>query len=122
LLPRSRLLTAACGVELAPRRVGPGNDLFAYAGAVITLARPERVKALVYVTALAPDEGEKVPDMFYYSEPHPQAPKLAPDNDGLIWLLEGALATAFAPHAAGAASAIREFLVSPSELQTAQAR
>jgi len=30
----------------------------AYAGAVIALARPERVKALVYVTALAPDEGE----------------------------------------------------------------
>src|SRR6266403_1753468 len=34
----------------------------AYAGAVIALARPERVKALVYVTALAPDEGEKVAD------------------------------------------------------------
>jgi pimeloyl-ACP methyl ester carboxylesterase len=31
----------------------------AYAGAVIALARPERVKALVYVTALAPDQGEK---------------------------------------------------------------
>ena len=28
----------------------------AYAGAVIALARPERVKALVYVTALASDE------------------------------------------------------------------
>ena len=37
----------------------------AYAGAVIALARPERVKALVYVTALAPDEGEKVADVFY---------------------------------------------------------
>jgi pimeloyl-ACP methyl ester carboxylesterase len=36
----------------------------AYAGAVIALARPERVKALVYVTALAPDEGEKVADVF----------------------------------------------------------
>src|SRR3984957_6308054 len=35
----------------------------AYAGAVIALARPERVKALVYVTALAPDEGEKVADV-----------------------------------------------------------
>src|SRR5262249_49870420 len=31
----------------------------AYAGAVVASARPERVKALVYVTALAPDEGEK---------------------------------------------------------------
>jgi pimeloyl-ACP methyl ester carboxylesterase len=71
----------------------------AYAGAVIALARPERVKALVYVTALAPDEGEKVADVFYRSEPHPQAPKLAPDNDGLIWLPEEAFATAFAQHA-----------------------
>jgi pimeloyl-ACP methyl ester carboxylesterase len=55
----------------------------AYAGAVIALARPERVKALVYVTALAPDEGEKVADVFYRLEPHPQAPKLAPDSNGL---------------------------------------
>ena len=65
----------------------------AYAGAVIALARPERVKALVYVTALAPDEGEKVADVFYRLEPHPEAPKLAPDSDGLIWLPEGAFAS-----------------------------
>src|ERR1700757_2595309 len=71
----------------------------AYAGAVIALARPERVKALVYITALAPDEGEKVADVFYRLEPHPKAPKLAPDTDGLIWLPEGAFATAFAQHA-----------------------
>jgi pimeloyl-ACP methyl ester carboxylesterase len=71
----------------------------AYAGAVIALARPERVKALVYVTALAPDEGEKVADVFYRLEPHPQAPKLAPDDNGLIWLPEGAFETAFAQHA-----------------------
>jgi pimeloyl-ACP methyl ester carboxylesterase len=71
----------------------------AYAGAVIALARPERVKALVYVTALAPDEGEKVADVFYRLEPHPQAPKLAPDANGLIWLPEAAFETAFAQHA-----------------------
>lgn len=68
----------------------------AYAGAVIALARPERVKALVYVTALAPDEGEKVADVFYRLEPHPQAPKLAPDSNGLIWLPDDAFAVAFA--------------------------
>jgi pimeloyl-ACP methyl ester carboxylesterase len=72
---------------------------YAYAGAVIALARPERVKALVYVTALAPDEGEKVADVFYRLEPHPQAPKLAPDSNGLIWLPEVAFATAFAQNA-----------------------
>src|SRR5215472_4686393 len=71
----------------------------AYAGAVIALARPERTKALVYVSALAPDEGEKVADVFYRAEPHPQAPKLAPDNNGLIWLPEGAFAAAFAQNA-----------------------
>jgi len=71
----------------------------AYAGAVIALARPERVKALVYVTALAPDEGEKVADVFYRVEPHPHAPKLAPDSDGLIWLPDAAFESAFAQHA-----------------------
>ena len=71
----------------------------AYAGAVIALARPERVKALVYVTALAPDEGEKVVDVFNRLEPHPQAPKLAPDSNGLIWLPDGAFAAAFAQNA-----------------------
>lgn len=71
----------------------------AYAGTVIALARPARVKALVYVAALAPDEGEKVADVFYRLPPHPQAPKLAPDNNGLIWLPEDAFAAAFAQNA-----------------------
>jgi pimeloyl-ACP methyl ester carboxylesterase len=71
----------------------------AYAGAVIALARPERVKALVYVTALAPDEGEKVADVFYHLPSHPQAPKLAPDSNNLIWLPDSAFSTAFAPNA-----------------------
>ncbi|MCP3402327.1 alpha/beta fold hydrolase [Bradyrhizobium sp. CCGB20] len=71
----------------------------AYAGAVIALARPAHVKALVYVAALAPDEGEKVADVFYRLAPHPRAPKLAPDDNGLIWLPEDAFATAFAQNA-----------------------
>ena len=32
----------------------------AYSGAVIAAVREERIKALVYVAALAPDEGETV--------------------------------------------------------------
>jgi pimeloyl-ACP methyl ester carboxylesterase len=71
----------------------------AYAGAVIALARPGRIKALVYVTALAPDEGEKVADVFYHLPPHPQAPTLAPDSNNLIWLPDSAFPTAFAPNA-----------------------
>jgi pimeloyl-ACP methyl ester carboxylesterase len=71
----------------------------AYAGAVIAETRSERVKALVYVAALAPDEGETVADVFYRAPPHPFAPKLAPDDNGLIWLPEEAFASAFAQNA-----------------------
>jgi pimeloyl-ACP methyl ester carboxylesterase len=72
----------------------------AYAGAVIAATRSEKVKALVYVAALAPDEGETVADVFYRGEPHPLAPKLAPDEHGLIYLPESAFAAAFAQNAA----------------------
>jgi len=78
----------------------------AYAGAVIGATRSERVKALVYVTALAPDEGETVADVFYRLPPHPQAPKLAPDSNGLIWLPEAAFATSFAQHASAGDRAV----------------
>src|SRR5258705_7204404 len=37
----------------------------AYAGAGIALARPQRVKALVFLTALAPREGEKGADVVF---------------------------------------------------------
>jgi pimeloyl-ACP methyl ester carboxylesterase len=71
----------------------------AYAGAVIAATNEERVRALVYVAALAPDEGETVADVFYRDEAHPQAPKLAPDKDGWIWMPEEGFADAFADHA-----------------------
>jgi pimeloyl-ACP methyl ester carboxylesterase len=58
------------------------------------------VKALVYIAALSPDEGETVADVFYRTPPHPRAPKLAPDSHGLIYLPESAFAEAFAPNAA----------------------
>jgi pimeloyl-ACP methyl ester carboxylesterase len=70
-----------------------------YAGAVIGATRSDKVKALVYVAALAPDEGETVADVFYRGAPHPQAPKLAPDAHGLVYLPEVAFATAFAQNA-----------------------
>jgi pimeloyl-ACP methyl ester carboxylesterase len=71
----------------------------AYAGAVIAETKSDRVRALVYVSALAPDEGEKVTDVFYRAAPHPLAPKLAPDANSLIWLPDAAFANAFAQHA-----------------------
>jgi len=60
----------------------------AYAGAVIAATPEKRVKSLVYVAALAPDEGETVAKVFYRDEPHPEAPKLAPDPHGLLWMRE----------------------------------
>ena len=71
----------------------------AYAGAVIAATRRANVTSLVYIAALAPDEGETVADVFYRAEPHAMAPKLAPDSHNLIWLPDDAFATAFAQHA-----------------------
>jgi pimeloyl-ACP methyl ester carboxylesterase len=71
----------------------------AYAGAVIAATRSEKVRSLVYVAALAPDDGETVADVFYRAEPHPLAPKLAPDSHNLVWLPEYAFGTAFAQNA-----------------------
>lgn len=68
----------------------------AYAGAVIAATTHPRVRALVYVAALAPDEGETVADVFYRNPPHPEAPELAPDDEGWIWLPVNAFGTAFA--------------------------
>lgn len=73
-----------------------------YAGAVITAAGADnpQVKALVYIAAIAPDEGETVGDLFHRAEPNPNTrPQLAPDEDGFLWLPEGAFAEAVAPDA-----------------------
>src|SRR5882757_9522215 len=67
----------------------------AYAGAIIAATRSEKVQSLVYIAALAPDEGETVADVFYRAEAHAKAPKLAPDRHGLIWLPDDAFASAF---------------------------
>ena len=60
----------------------------AYGGAVIATTREDRVQALVYIAALAPDEGETVAKVFYRDESHPNAPKLSPDKHGFLWMPE----------------------------------
>ena len=55
-------------------------------GAVIAANTSERVQWLVFIAALAPDEGETVAEVFYRGKPHPQAPQLAPDVHGMIWM------------------------------------
>jgi pimeloyl-ACP methyl ester carboxylesterase len=100
-LPLTELADDVAALNRCIERV-PGPVVLAahaYAGAVIGLAHPERVKALVYVTAFAPDEGEKLTDLFFRAEPHPQAPKLAPDSANLLWLPDDVFPKAFAQNA-----------------------
>jgi pimeloyl-ACP methyl ester carboxylesterase len=60
----------------------------AYAGAVIAGPTDERIKALVYIAAFAPGDGETVAQVFYREKPHPEAPHLEPDRHGFIWMPE----------------------------------
>ena len=71
----------------------------AYAGAVIAGVNDARLKALVYVAGLAPDEGETVAQIFYRDEKHSQSPRLAPDADGFIWMPDEGFRNAFSQHA-----------------------
>ena len=71
----------------------------AYAGAVIAATANERIRSLVFIAALAPDEGETVADMFYREASHAEAPDLVPDAHGLIWFPREAFGTAFSQHA-----------------------
>ncbi len=102
-LPLTSLADDVAALDRTLERVDPPVVLVghAYAGAVIGATRSDRVKGLVYVAALAPDEGETVADVFYRGKPHPQAPRLAPDAHGLIYLPEAAFAAAFAQNASG---------------------
>jgi len=92
----------------------------AYAGAVIAGAKNDRVKSLVYVAALAPAEGETVADVFYRAKPHPDAPHLEPDAHGLIWLPEGAFASAVAHKASPDQTAILDATQRPIAVKCIQ--
>jgi pimeloyl-ACP methyl ester carboxylesterase len=54
----------------------------AYAGAVIGSTMNERAASLVYITALVPDEGETVGDVYYWAEHHVLPPSSAPTLTG----------------------------------------
>ena len=92
----------------------------AYAGAVIATATADRVKALVYIAALAPDEGETVAQVFYRDEKHPQSPQLAPDADGFIWMPEEGFRNAFAQNATPEQSALSAAVQRPISVNCIQ--
>jgi pimeloyl-ACP methyl ester carboxylesterase len=78
----------------------------AYAGAVIAASTNRRVRSLVFIAALAPDEGETVADVFYRKPPHPEAPQLTPDAHGFIWMPQEGFGTAFSQHASAERAAL----------------
>jgi pimeloyl-ACP methyl ester carboxylesterase len=100
-LPLTSFEDDVAALDRTLERTGGRNIVVghAYAGAVIGATRNPNVEALVYVAALAPDEGETVADVFYRTGPHPMAPKLAPDSHGLIYLPDDAFQAAFAQNA-----------------------
>jgi pimeloyl-ACP methyl ester carboxylesterase len=92
----------------------------AYAGGVIGATKHPRVHALVYVAALAPDEGETVADVFYRDPSHPDAPDLKPDDQGWIWLPLNAFPTAFAQHGTAEQHAVLAAVQRPIAVQSIQ--
>ncbi len=92
----------------------------AYAGAVIAAVNDERVKALVYIAGLAPDEGETVAQVFYRDERHPRSPRLAPDAEGFIWMPEEGFGNAFAQHATAEQIALSAAVQRPIALKCIQ--
>jgi pimeloyl-ACP methyl ester carboxylesterase len=92
----------------------------AYAGAVIAAVNDERVKALVYVAGLAPEEGETVAQVFDRDEKHSQSPQLAPDADGFIWMPDGGFRNAFSQHATAEQIALSAAVQRPISLKCIQ--
>ena len=72
-----------------------------YGGAVITAAGADnpKVTALVYIAAIVPDKGETVGEIFGRTAPHPKAPALQPDKNGLLWVNAETFRDAIAPNA-----------------------
>jgi pimeloyl-ACP methyl ester carboxylesterase len=92
----------------------------AYGGAVIAGLDEDGVKSLVYVAALAPADDETVADVFYRAKPHPEAPSLAPDAHGLVWMPQGGFARAVAHKASAEQNAILEAVQRPIALKCIQ--
>ncbi|HVI06760.1 MAG TPA: alpha/beta hydrolase [Candidatus Binatia bacterium] len=92
----------------------------AYSGAVIATTKEDRVKGLVYVTALAPDEGETVAKVFYHDEAGPYQPKMVPDAHGYVWMPDDAFSRALAHKASADQAKIAAAVQRPIAVQCIQ--
>lgn len=109
-LPLTSLEEDVAALEGVIERAGDPVVLVAhaYAGGVVGSVRDrgDDVTALVYVAALAPDEGETLAEVFGRVAPHPDAPALVPDRRGLIWLPGEAFPAVFAQQASAEEQAL----------------
>jgi len=121
-IPLTSLSDDAAALERALERTeGPVVLVaHAYAGAVIGASTADRVRSLVFIAALAPDEGETVADVFYREQPHVKAPKLTPDAHGFIWMPADAFGDAFSQNASVQQSAILAATQRPIALKCIQ--
>jgi pimeloyl-ACP methyl ester carboxylesterase len=120
-LPLSSLADDVAALDKALAKVeGPVVLVgHAYAGAVIASTHSAKVRALVYIAALAPDQGETVADVFNRYRHDDKSPKLAPGDDGWIWLSPDAFGIAFAQHASPEehkALAAKQLPISPAAI------
>ena len=92
----------------------------AYSGAVIAAVKEDRVKSLVYIAALAPDEGETIAKVFYRDEPSPEQPKMVPDSHNFVWMPEGGFAQALAHKASSDQTKIAAAVQRPIATQCIQ--
>jgi pimeloyl-ACP methyl ester carboxylesterase len=97
-IPLTSLANDATALSWALERISGPVVLVghAYSGAVIAAVREERVKSLVYIAALAPDQGETVAQVFYRDEKSLEAPQMVPDSHGFVWMPDDAFQRAVA--------------------------
>jgi pimeloyl-ACP methyl ester carboxylesterase len=121
-IPLTSLTNDATALSQALERTsGPAVLVgHAYSGAVIAAVREERVKSLVYIAALAPDEGETVAKVFYRDPKSPESPKLAPDAHGFIWIPDGGFRQAVAHKASAEQTSIATAVQRPIAVQCIQ--
>ncbi len=121
-IPFTSLTADAAALDRALERT-PGTVVLAahaYGGAVTAASREDRVKSLVYVAALAPDQGETVANVFYRDEPHPNAPKLVPDVHGFVWMPEDGFREAVAHKASADQISVMAAVQRPIAIQCIQ--
>jgi pimeloyl-ACP methyl ester carboxylesterase len=121
-IPLTSLTNDANALSCALERTGGPVVLVghAYSGAVIAAVREERVKSLVYISALAPDEGETVAKVFYRDTPSPEQPKMVPDSHGFVWMPVDAFGRALAQNATADQAKIAAAVQRPIAVQCIQ--